>query len=142
MAFAGFVEADSTPKLLHGQSPPMTAVMSSIGHHFLPVKSIYQQPPCMTYFIITSPQTSPASSVSPHLELGRTPSQYYANTPLSTHIGILFINSIYFQNCIPFNILSVPRHLLHNFLCSNNMLVTCRQLLFVLLPKCTGCLFV
>jgi len=36
------VEANSTSKLLHGQSLPMTAVMSSIGHHFPSIKNIYQ----------------------------------------------------------------------------------------------------
>ena len=70
--------------------------------------------------------TNPASSVSPHLELGCTPSQYYANTPLSTRLDILLMNSVYFWNCIPFYILSIPhcssfRHLLYNFLCSNNV---------------------
>jgi len=41
MVLAGFVEADSTLKLLYGQSPPMTAVMSSIDHHFQLVESTY-----------------------------------------------------------------------------------------------------
>jgi len=42
VALSGFEEADSAPKLLHGKNPPMIAVMSSIGHRFPPIKSIYQ----------------------------------------------------------------------------------------------------
>jgi len=55
VVLAGFVEVDSTPKLLHGQSLPMTAVISSIGHHFPLVESIISSHHGMTYFIITSP---------------------------------------------------------------------------------------
>ena len=41
MVLVGFVEADSIPILLHGQSLPVIVVMSFTGHHFPPVKSIY-----------------------------------------------------------------------------------------------------
>ena len=76
-----------------GQSLPVVVVMSFIGLHFPPIRSIYQQPLYiymyndMIYHHISL--NFQASSLSSLLQLGHTPFPYYVNIPSLMYIGYL-----------------------------------------------------